>query len=221
MRLNTMTLTVILTVLIGICASCASVDRAIRAVDPAPENAGRRAATVYYGQQAFEDDRIEDDVRADTFGVQYEYVYEPGEFDSNANFPIVSEVGFFFGTEDTQTFAMTPTGPSHMFDVSFTSYEAYLGLRKDWNYGRLIPYLGAGVNCMLVDVEALGGSDKDIKLGGYAKTGARYQISERWALGAEARYRASEDFEVSDDDGNTIEGDLDGLSVLVGVTWGF
>lgn len=189
------------------------------ALDPAESGATDRAVSVMYGRQAFEEEAIDDDVQADTIGVQYEYVNPSGPF-GDEDSPIVSEVGVFYGHTASSAWVYGQGGPSNEFDVSMDTYEILLGLRKDWRLGRVTPFIGAGLDFMLADVEALGGSDQDFNVGGYAKAGLRFALTERLSLGTEARYRAFGDFEVGDD-GESVSGDLSGLAGLVSLTWSF
>lgn len=182
-----------------------------------PFNRPEQAITVLYGQTSFEDDAIDDSVKADTFGIVFEYAESPSD-DPVA--PLVSEVGFSYGRTDTYGWIGGPSGPSDVFDVEMETYEVTLGVRQDWRLGRWTPFLGVGLDTMMVDVSALGGDEQTARLGGYAKLGARYAISDRWSLGAELRYRAFEEFSLGSGD-SEIEGDLGGASMMVGMTWSF
>ena len=188
----------ILTAIIGImflASSCSSL----------PQNVNDPRVTVYGGEQAADDAPGE---RATTFGISYEY---EGQGDT----PLGSEIGFLYGTASGD--AWLPGTAA--FEAEIDTYEMYAGLRKDWRFGRISPFLGGGINLMLADVSAFGDSDQDFNIGGYAHAGARLAITDVLSIGAEARYRAMPDFEVGDNP--SVSGDLSGLGVLFSLSVGF
>ena len=173
------------------------------------EHANRRV-TVMYGQQEFDDDAVDDDVRADQYGVQYEYR------SPEALGGVVSEIGFLYGKTDTTATVGLPGGGLASFDASLDTYELFAGIRKDFPIGRFVPSIGAGLDAMGAEAHAGGGSDSDFNLGGYAKVGVRFDITENLAIGLEGRYRAMPDFSVGD-----VSGDLSGASALLTLSYGF
>jgi len=180
-----------------------------------PQQDYTQAVTTLAGVQTYDEDNGED-IQSATVGVQYEY-----EIDDPFDDGLMPECGFLFSRASDRMWLWTPQGvPGEEFDVTMTTYEVYTGLRKDWRLGPVTPYLGAGFSLMLVDVDALGGSDEDMHFGGYVKGGARYQLTDRCAVGAELRWHGYDEFEISGED-VSVEGDLSGTAALVTLTWGF
>lgn len=190
--------------------SCSTLDTA---------NSTNRALTVMYGKTAPQDESFAEDPNCDTAAIQYEYRERGGMLGDDEG-SVVSEFGLAFSHTGTTPWTLDPGESSKTLPVDVDSYEVTMGLRKEWYWGRFTPYVGAGIDLMLVEVDVNEDKHHDVTIGGYGKVGIRYSVTEQIALGTEVRYRSLDNLQI-ETEGHTTKGDMSGMMALVSLTWSF
>jgi len=117
------------------------------------------------------------------------------------------------------------------FDVTRTSFESDFGdfgvtnlalgaqYRFTLSQPQLVPYLGAGIDLLLIDADQ--GRDVDTTVGVHATAGVDYFITKQFALTTEAKLLLAPDTDIKDSLGKRGDFDPTAFSTTVGLRYFF
>jgi outer membrane protein len=117
------------------------------------------------------------------------------------------------------------------FDVTRTSFESDFGdfgvtnlalgvqYRFPLSQPQLVPYLGAGIDLLLIDADQ--GRDVDTTVGVHATAGIDYFITKQFALTTEAKLLLAPDTDIKDSLGKRGDFDPTAFSTTVGLRYFF
>jgi len=128
----------------------------------------------------------------------------------NVGKPLGYEVGFSLAGDSTDVAGV---------DVSNTFLELSAGGRLIFGEGKFLPYVGAGLALVMVDIEAesggLSASDDDVTPGFYGHGGVLFRVGERFHLGLDARLMMGTEVDLVG-----IESDADYAQLAAVFAWG-
>ena len=145
-----------------------------------------------------------------------------GPFNNKTEAGFIGGGGLIYGINNNFAAELNITRSSYgsdFVDFGVTDISAGAQYRFALAQPKLVPYLGAGLDLLLIDADQ--GYDVDTTVGAYASAGVDYFLMKQLALTAEAKLLVAPDTDITDGSGKRGNFDPTGLSTTFGIRYFF